>query len=177
MGSKAIPFFSFAFILLLPLLFLAIFAYMKDKKPWPFEFLHHLQGCHKGDKVKDIHKLKKYLENYLNYKNKAHANDDDFDDFLESAIKTYQLNYHLKATGTLDAKTVSKTLSQRCAVADIINGTSEFETVRVVLYVHLGKIKQPKPLDLLILNLKLLGDRPSYNKSHIKEHKKFAHKH
>ena len=77
----------------------------------------------------------------MNYKNKTHANDDDF---LESAIKTYQLNYHLKATGTLDAKTVTKIISLRCAVADIINATSEFETVRVVLHVHLGKIKQPK---------------------------------
>ena len=130
MGSKAIPFFSFILLLVLPLLFQAVLADLKDKKPSPFEFLQHLQGCHKGDKVKDIHKLKKYLENfgYLSYKNKTHANDDDFDDFLESAIKTYQLNYHLKATGTLDAGTVSKMMSPRCAVQDIINGTSRMRS-------------------------------------------------
>ncbi|KAA8548045.1 hypothetical protein F0562_004694 [Nyssa sinensis] len=73
--------------------------------------------------------LKKYLENfgYLNYdhsKNHTHSNDDDFDDLLESAIKTYQFNYHLKTTGALDAQTVSKMMEPRCGVADIINGTS-----------------------------------------------------
>ncbi|XVF60401.1 hypothetical protein PTKIN_Ptkin08bG0042800 [Pterospermum kingtungense] len=130
MASKAISLFSFTLLLLLPLLFQAVLADLKDKKPSPFEFLQHLQGCHKGDKVKDINKLKKYLENfgYLSYNNKSHANDDDFDDFLESAIKTYQLNYHLKATGTLDAKTVSKMMAPRCAVADIINGTTRMRS-------------------------------------------------
>ncbi|KAM1544448.1 hypothetical protein ACFX10_044905 [Malus domestica] len=73
------------------------------QKPSPFEFLNHLKGCHKGDKVQGIQYLKKYLEKfgYLN----GHSDSDDFDDILESAIKTYQVNYHLKATGTLDAKT------------------------------------------------------------------------
>ncbi|OMO59893.1 Peptidase M10, metallopeptidase [Corchorus capsularis] len=130
MASKAIlPFFSFTiFLLLLPLLFHSVLAHSKDGKPSPFEYLQHLQGCHKGEHVKDLHKLKKYLHNYgylSNYDNsKTHANDDDFDEFLESAIKTYQLNYHLKPTGTLDAKTVSKMMSPRCSVADIINGTT-----------------------------------------------------
>ncbi|XVE68007.1 hypothetical protein DITRI_Ditri09bG0033600 [Diplodiscus trichospermus] len=125
MASIAIPLFSFTvLLLLLPLLFQAVLADLKNKKPSPFQFLQHLQGCHKGDKVKDIHKLKKYLENfgYLSYKNMADANDDEFHESLESAIKTYQLNYHLKATGTLEAKTVSKMMTPRCAVADIING-------------------------------------------------------
>ncbi|XVF60403.1 hypothetical protein PTKIN_Ptkin08bG0043000 [Pterospermum kingtungense] len=126
MASKAISFYSFTLLLLLPLLLQAVLADLKDKKPSPFEFLRHLQGCHKGDKVKDIHKLKKYLENfgYLSYKNKTRCDDDDFDDLLESAIKIYQLNYHLKATGTLDARTVTKMMTPRCGVPDIINGTS-----------------------------------------------------
>ncbi|CAB4275126.1 unnamed protein product [Prunus armeniaca] len=58
----------------------------------------------------------------------GHFNDDDFDDQLESAIKTYQINYHLKATGTLDAKTVSNMMMPRCGVADIINGTSSMRS-------------------------------------------------
>ncbi|XP_038716109.1 metalloendoproteinase 3-MMP-like [Tripterygium wilfordii] len=97
------------------------------QKQSPFEFLKHLQGCHKGEKVKDVNKLKKYLEKfgYLNYtKNQSHANDDEFDDLLESAVKTYQLNYHIKATGVLDSNTVSKMMMPRCGVADIINGTT-----------------------------------------------------
>ncbi|KAF2316188.1 hypothetical protein GH714_041529 [Hevea brasiliensis] len=92
----------------------------------PFDFLKHLQGCHKGDKLKGIHELKTYLEHfgYLNYKNQSQANNDDFDDLLESALKTYQLNYHLKVTGTLDSQTVSKMMMPRCGVPDIINGTT-----------------------------------------------------
>ncbi|KAF2316185.1 hypothetical protein GH714_041526 [Hevea brasiliensis] len=83
-------------------------------------------GCHKGDKLKGIHELKTYLEHfgYLNYKNQSQANNDDFDDLLESALKTYQLNYHLKVTGTLDSQTVSKMMMPRCGVPDIINGTT-----------------------------------------------------
>ncbi|OMO89379.1 Peptidase M10, metallopeptidase [Corchorus olitorius] len=128
MGSKAIlPFFSFSlFLLLLPLLFQAVLADPKDQHPSPFGFLQHLQGCQKGNKVKDINKLKKYLEHfgYLSYDDKTHADDDDFDELLEHAIKTYQLNYNLNATGTLDPETVTKMMSPRCAVPDIMNGTS-----------------------------------------------------
>ena len=81
--------------------------------------------------MKGIHKLKKYLQQfgYLTYshsKNKthAHANDDDFDELLESSIKTYQTNYHLKSTGNLDPETVSEMMKPRCGVADIVNGTN-----------------------------------------------------
>ncbi|XP_065878854.1 metalloendoproteinase 3-MMP-like [Euphorbia lathyris] len=95
-----------------------------------FDFLKHLQGCHKGDKVKQVHDLKNYLQHfgYLTYQNKSLGNDDDFDDELESAIKTYQLNYHLKTTGTLDSETVSQMMVPRCGVADIINNTTRMES-------------------------------------------------
>ncbi|GFY83052.1 hypothetical protein Acr_02g0012920 [Actinidia rufa] len=117
------------FFLVLPLSSHANPSEPKAEKSSPFEFINHLQGCHKGQKVKDLHKLKTYLEhfgylNYLHSQNQTHANDDDFDDLLESAIKTYQLNYHLKVTGTLDAQTVSKMTAPRCGVPDIIDCTS-----------------------------------------------------
>ncbi|KAG5560860.1 hypothetical protein RHGRI_004020 [Rhododendron griersonianum] len=99
------------------------------EKPSSFDFIKHLEGCHKGETVEGLQQLKKYLEKfgYLNYnhsQNQSHANDNDFDDLLEAAVKTYQLNYHLKATGILDAQTVSKMSSPRCGVADIVNGTN-----------------------------------------------------
>ncbi|KAJ0099322.1 hypothetical protein Patl1_21983 [Pistacia atlantica] len=133
MVSKAFLLFSFV-ILLLSLLSHSVLAdNTNDKKQSPFEFINHLQGCHKGDKVKGTNELKKYLEKfgYLNYSsstNLKHANDDDFDELLESAIKTYQLNYHLKATGVLDAKTVSKMTMPRCGMADVVNGNTRMRS-------------------------------------------------
>ncbi|KAJ0042274.1 hypothetical protein Pint_19426 [Pistacia integerrima] len=126
MASKAFPFFSFVILLFLLSQYSVLADNTNDKKQSPFEFINHLQGCHKGDKVKGINELKKYLEkfgylNYSSYTNQKHANDDDFDELLESTVKTYQLNYHLKKTGVLDAKTVSKMIMPGCGMADIVN--------------------------------------------------------
>ncbi|KAI5341101.1 PREDICTED: metalloendoase [Prunus dulcis] len=96
-----------------------------NKTSSPFEFLDHLKGCHKGDKVQGIQDLKKYLEKF-GYLNGNTNNDDYFDDELESTIKTYQINYHLKITGTLDAKTVSKMEMPRCGVPDTYHLTYGF---------------------------------------------------
>ncbi|KAK1387317.1 Metalloendoproteinase 1 [Heracleum sosnowskyi] len=96
------------------------------RKPQPFGFLNHLQGCKKGENLAGLRELKEYLNKfgYLNYNSsKAHDND-DFDDFLEAAMKTYQANYNLKITGTLDSETLSKMVMPRCGVPDVVNGTS-----------------------------------------------------
>ena len=97
-----------------------------------FAFLNNLKECHKGQNVKGLHDLKRYLENfgYLNYgsskKTKliSHQNDDEFDDLLESAIKQYQSNYDLKVTGNLDSETIHEMMVPRCGVPDIVNGTN-----------------------------------------------------
>ncbi|KAJ0099774.1 hypothetical protein Patl1_22003 [Pistacia atlantica] len=133
MVSKAFLLFSFVILLLSLLSYSVLADNTNEKKQSPFEFINHLQGCHKGDKVKGTNELKKYLEKfgYLNYSsstNQKHANDDDFDELLESAIKTYQLNYHLKATGVLDAKTVSKMTMPRCGMADVVNGNTRMRS-------------------------------------------------
>ncbi|KAF5185303.1 Metalloendoproteinase 5-mmp [Thalictrum thalictroides] len=96
-----------------------------------FEFLKHLQGCHKGKNLKGVHQLKQYLEKfgYLHYeKHSAHAKDDEFDELLESAVKTYQLNYHLNVSGSLDSQTVNQMIKPRCGVPDIINGTTRMQS-------------------------------------------------
>ena len=138
MGYKAFSLFSFTLLLLLLLLPLHSNATSRnshDKKSSPFEFLKHLQGCHKGEKVKGIHNLKTYLHTfgYLSYnhsKNHTHTNDDDdFDELLESAIKSYQLNYHLNTTGTLDAKTVS-TMMKPSLWGGRYHQRNEFDAVR-----------------------------------------------
>ncbi|KAK2658100.1 hypothetical protein Ddye_011152 [Dipteronia dyeriana] len=131
MASKYFSLFSLAFIVLLSLLFAHSISASDhtNKKNSSVEFLKHLQGCHKGDKVKGIFQLKKYLEQfgYLNYKiakSRTHENDDDFDDLLESAVKTYQLNFHVQPSGVLDRKTLSRMAKPRCGIADIVNGTN-----------------------------------------------------
>ena len=98
MAYKAFSPFSFNLLLLLLLLLLPLYSHATsrnphDKKLSSVEYLKHLQGSHKGDKVKGIHNLKAYLENfgYLSYnhsKNQTHTYDDDFDEHLEFAIKT-----------------------------------------------------------------------------------------
>ncbi|KAL9365661.1 hypothetical protein Peur_043534 [Populus x canadensis] len=101
----------------------------------PFGFVKHLEGCHKNGSVKGLHELKRYLEKfgYLNYghqgkKGHNHANDDEFDDLLESAIKAYQQNHHLNVTGSLDNSTVHEMMQPRCGVPDVVNGTKHYHT-------------------------------------------------
>ncbi|XP_057812409.1 metalloendoproteinase 3-MMP-like [Salvia miltiorrhiza] len=92
----------------------------------PFDFIKKLKDCHMGNNTKEIHELKAYLEKfgYLKYPNKTQATDDDFDDILESAIKTYQKNYHITPSGVVDDETISIMTTPRCGVPDIVNGTN-----------------------------------------------------
>ena len=79
----------------------------------PFGFLKNMQGCSKGNNVKGIRDLKHYLGHfgYLNYQNNpdvTNTEEDHFDDELEAGHKSYQVFYHLNATGKLDGPTMSK---------------------------------------------------------------------
>lgn len=122
MSSKVSHLLSCVFFLLVLLL-----PQAESKSPAIFEFFRHLQGCRKGDNVKGLNQLKKYLKRFgyindpLNI-NSEDEGDDGFDDFLESAIKAYQANHRLDPTGVLDAATVSLMATPRCGVADIVNG-------------------------------------------------------
>ncbi|CAN6565885.1 unnamed protein product [Malus baccata var. baccata] len=97
-----------------------------DHKHDSFEFIQYLEGCHKGQNVSGLQELKKHLTKfgYFNYDHSKHADDDEFDDLLESAIKSYQKSYHLKVTGSLDTTTAKQMMVPRCGVPDVVNGTS-----------------------------------------------------
>ncbi|KAF8370067.1 hypothetical protein HHK36_031898 [Tetracentron sinense] len=125
---------AFLLLVILPHTILCITSEVKGEKSsqgQPFKFLLHLEGSHKGQTVLGLHELKQYLKNfgYLDYNVKlAHSKSDEFDELLESAIKTYQLNYHLKATGTLDSQTVKQMMMPRCGFPDITNDTTSMRS-------------------------------------------------
>ncbi|KAI3983121.1 hypothetical protein MKX01_030843 [Papaver californicum] len=125
-------------------LLLAIFPHpiLSTKSFQAFDFLQQLDGCHKGHKDESIHELKQYLRKfgYLDVYNNhtEHEDDDEFDDNLESGIKTYQLNYHLKATGKLDAQTVKQMSMPRCGVPDIVNGKTSMRSGKKK-HIHRGR--------------------------------------
>ncbi|KDP45996.1 hypothetical protein JCGZ_11900 [Jatropha curcas] len=127
MASTKISIFSFSLIVLISFFCSRLaLSHSNTEKLSPFAFLEHLQGSKKGDKIKGIHELKKYLKHfgYLSCENQSFADDDEFDDVLESALKVYQLNYHLNTTGFLDYETMSIMMMPRCGIPDIINGST-----------------------------------------------------
>ncbi|XP_038891009.1 metalloendoproteinase 2-MMP-like [Benincasa hispida] len=141
----SLSFFTFTLFLLITL-----FPSISSSQPKPVDshglvFLKNLIGCKKGDKVEGIHQMKKYLHHF-GYLNDVHihskSNEDEFDEILESAIKTYQINYNLKATGTLDNTTLAQILKSRCGVADIINGKTRMKSGTKVVNQH-RKISGP----------------------------------
>ncbi|XP_030943942.1 metalloendoproteinase 2-MMP-like [Quercus lobata] len=85
-----------------------------------------LEGSYKGLRVLGLHEAKLYLNKfgYLNYKDSNKIEDDEFDEDLEVAIKTYQTFFDLKVTGKLDADTIKQMSIPRCGVADSINNGS-----------------------------------------------------
>lgn len=96
----------------------------KNVPPGAWDAFRNFTGCRPGNSYDGLGKLKKYF-NHFGYIPTTPSNfTDDFDDALESAIKTYQKNFNLNVTGELDADTLQQIVRPRCGVADIINGTS-----------------------------------------------------
>ncbi|KAF7809242.1 metalloendoproteinase 2-MMP-like [Senna tora] len=81
-------------------------------------------GCRPGSTYDGLSKLKNYFHRFGYIPDSSSNFTDDFDDALESAIKTYQKNFKLNITGQLDNSTLDHIVLPRCGVADIINGTS-----------------------------------------------------
>ncbi|GAB2280393.1 hypothetical protein Dimus_015027 [Dionaea muscipula] len=115
-----------------------------------FSFIKSFEGFQKGETVDGLEKLKCYLARF-GYLDQAHCvnhyNDNDnegddhkkFDESLEDAIKTYQLNFGLRVTGFMDKDTVNQMMKPRCGYPDIINGTNTMIARRdVPNYVLLG---------------------------------------
>ncbi|BAT74628.1 hypothetical protein VIGAN_01233400 [Vigna angularis var. angularis] len=90
-----------------------------------WDAFRNLTGCHRGDNYDGLANLKSYFERFGYIPHAPPSNfSDEFDDALESAIKTYQKNFNLNVTGVLDDSTLRQIVLPRCGVADIINGTT-----------------------------------------------------
>ncbi|GJY77485.1 metalloendoproteinase 3-MMP [Tanacetum coccineum] len=97
----------------------------------PWHTFANLSGCHTGQKLQGISKLKTYFHHF-GYIATNNDTSDEFDMTLESAVKTYQKNFNLNETGELDQSTLDQILKPRCGVADIVNGTSTMNSGKVV---------------------------------------------
>lgn len=124
MALKPLHFLSLISLLILAFSF-ANGDIISGKNSSVFSFIKELRGCHKGNKSEGIRQLRFYLKEfgYLSL-TEAQTNSDYFDSVLESAVKTYQKNFQLYPSGTLDSTTVSTMITPRCGVPDIINGTN-----------------------------------------------------
>ncbi|XP_010510985.1 PREDICTED: metalloendoproteinase 5-MMP-like [Camelina sativa] len=91
-----------------------------------WETFSKLAGCHIGEKIDGLSKLKRYFHRFGYISAAAVENcTDDFDDVLQSAIDTYQKNFNLKVTGKLDSSTLRQIVKPRCGNPDMIDGFSE----------------------------------------------------
>ena len=96
-----------------------------------WDAFNNFSGCRPGEKYDGLWKLKKYFNHFGYIPNSPSNFTDDYDDALESAIRTYQKNFNLNVTGQLDENTMQRIVSPRCGVADIINGTSTMNSGKV----------------------------------------------
>uniref|UniRef100_A0A1D1Y833 Metalloendoproteinase 1 n=1 Tax=Anthurium amnicola TaxID=1678845 RepID=A0A1D1Y833_9ARAE len=106
------------------------FFHGNDSVPFnPWEPFHNLSGCHLGDDRPGLATVKAYLNRFGYYPTDEPSNfSDAFDGDFEAAIRAYQHNFHLNATGALDAPTVDLMVQPRCGVADVLNGSNATTT-------------------------------------------------
>lgn len=83
----------------------------------------NLTNACKGDRMQGLPDLKRYF-NRFGYLSEQSNVTEEFDEAVESAVRTYQENFGLNVTGVLDEATISQLMMPRCGREDIINGTS-----------------------------------------------------
>ncbi|PON59788.1 Peptidoglycan binding-like [Parasponia andersonii] len=113
---------------------------------YAFKFIQSFVGSQKGQNVPGLYQLTQYLQRfmYMNYQledEKAQYDHNDllndnnineFDEDLESAIKSYQRNYNLKVTGTLDQATVKQMMIPRCGLPEIMSSENHNDDMALI---------------------------------------------
>ena len=82
--------------------------------------LKDVEESQEGQWVQGLREVKHYLKKYgyLNYEDSNNFEEDEFDEALEVAIKTYQTFFHLKVTGKLDTDSIKK--MRQCRVVELL---------------------------------------------------------
>ncbi|XP_065879933.1 metalloendoproteinase 5-MMP-like [Euphorbia lathyris] len=127
----------------------------------PFGFIKNLEGCHKGESITGLKQLKGYLQKFGYIQANNLANNDEFDDVLEEAIKNYQHNYHLHPTGILDNSTASQMMKPRCGVADRVNVTTNTQHKTLHTLAHYSFFPGPRkwPAETTHLRYRFISSR------------------
>ncbi|CAK7324717.1 unnamed protein product [Dovyalis caffra] len=120
---------------------------LKSERQQSFSsFLQKLEGVRKGQTVEGLIELKQYLKKFGYFPNDdINIMTSDFDDHLESALKTYQKYFHLNITGNLDSTTIKQMMIPRCGMPDIIpnNTKSKHNKFHMVAHYAAGPERWP----------------------------------
>ncbi|XP_042010469.1 metalloendoproteinase 2-MMP-like [Salvia splendens] len=117
-----------------------------------------LHGCRRGMKSQGLASLKKYFQlfGYIN------TSSDEFDEFLESTLKNFQLNFNLNQTGELDAPTLKQIFLPCYGNADIVNDTSTMHSGKSSNTYNVKQSTRPALLLLPQLPVLAAGEKPDH---------------
>ncbi|CAK7336796.1 unnamed protein product [Dovyalis caffra] len=101
---------------------------LKNASTNPWGYFRQLGGCQAGKQYDGLAKLKHYFQYFGYIPNSLSNITDDFDDYLESALRTYQQNFNLNVTGQLDNQTMNHIVRPRCGNPDIVNGSTSMNS-------------------------------------------------
>ncbi|KAG6404742.1 hypothetical protein SASPL_132318 [Salvia splendens] len=105
----------------------------------------------------------KPLPNYIN------TSYDEFDEFLESTLKNYQLNFNINQTGELDAPTLKQIFLPRYDNTDIVNDTSTKHSGKSSNTYNVKQSTRPALLLLPQLPVLAAGEEPDHLRVHAGE--------
>jgi hypothetical protein len=107
-----------------------------EHQQYSFSSLQKLEGVRKGQTVEGLVELKQYLKRFGYYPSDVNLMTSDFDDLLESALKTYQNYFHLNVTGILDDSTIKQMMIPRCGMHDITPNNTKSNYTKFHMVMH-----------------------------------------
>jgi len=107
-----------------------------EHQQYSFNSLQKLEGVRKGQTVEGLVELKQYLKRFGYYPSDVNLMASDFDDLLESALKTHQNYFHLNVTGILDDSTIKQMMIPRCGMPHITPNNTKSKHTKFHMVMH-----------------------------------------